>query len=379
MIELVETMYHRGFIAPEVTPDWWLKAVNTWVPFRLEGLKLMYDEFATKAGVEVRFFTRVIDVDAGRKPGAIDGLIIQNPEGYRCIHAKTFIDCTGDAVVAALAGATCRVAGRDTPHAMPGSVSVLFAGIDFSQFKASEAKMLYGQANKDGFFTQPDPHYNGLTQVGETVGCLNGGQLFGIDAFSCKSMTEGEQHGRRLAQEYLGFFRKYVHGMENAELVTTAPVVGIRESRRIVGEYELTVKDYLARREFPDQISVYGKSLDVHPYDASPEEYDRFHREGHLNPGEYYGVPYGVLVPKGWKNLWAAGRCLSCDNQVLGSVRDQPSCSNLGQAAGSAAVQSIRTGQPANELDTAELVTTLRKAGAYLPQLHTTKAMTRSA
>ena len=293
--------------------------------------------------------------------------------------AKTFVDCTGDAVLAGLAGAKCLVAGRDTPHAMPGSLCALYSGIDFKRFDKNQAKTAYAQANKDGFFTHPDPHYNGLNQVDETVGCLNGGQLFELDALNNQSVTAKEELGRRLAQEYLGFFRKYVPGMEKIELVTTASSLGVRESRRIVGEYELTVKDYRLRREFRDQISVYGRPLDVHPYNASAEQYQRFRDEDRLNPGEYFGVPYGVLVPKGWKNLWAAGRCLSCDNQVLGSVRSQPSCSMMGQAAGTAAVQSARTGQPANELDTEALVTTLRKAGAYLPQPRTTKEMTRSA
>ena len=383
MLELAETMHRRGFMPSNVTPDWWLKANLKWIPFKLEGLKLVFDELTAKAGVEVRFFTRVTDVDSGRKPRVIDGLIIQNTEGYHCIRAKTFIDCTGDAVVAGLAGAPCRVAGRDTPHAMPGSLPSLLAGVNFKEFKQSKGQSLLEQAVKDGFFTQPDRHFPGVTRVGESVAYLNGGHIFGIDALNCKSMTEGAKFGRRLTQEYLAFCRKYLPGMENVELVTTAPAVGIRESRRIVGEYELTAKDFMVRREFSDQISVYGRPLDVHPYDASPEQYERylqdFQREGRLNPGEYYGVPYGVLVPKGWKNLWAAGRCVSCDNRVLGSVRAQPSCSMLGQAAGTAAVQSVRTGQPANELDTEELVTTLRKAGAYLPQPHTTKSMTRSA
>ena len=247
MLEVAETMHRRGFMPSNVTPDWWLKANSRWIPFKLEGLKLVFDEFTAQAGVEVRFFTRVIDADAGRKAGVVDGLIIQNTEGYSCIRAKTFIDCTGDAVVAALAGAPCRVAGRDTPHAMPGSLPSLLAGVNFKELKKVDRQKRLEQAVKDGFFTQPDRHFPGVTQVGDSVAYLNGGHLFGIDALSAKSMSDGAQFGRRLTQEYLSFCRKYLPGMENVELVTTAPVVGIRESRRIVGEYELTAKDFLVR------------------------------------------------------------------------------------------------------------------------------------
>ena len=89
------------------------------------------------------------------------------------------------------------------------------------------------------------------------------------------------------------------------------------------------------------------------------------------------GLPYGMTVPKGWKNLWVAGRCASMDVEVHGAFRVQPAAVMMGQAAGTAAVQSIRTKKPAAEIDTEVLVATLRKAGAYLPQTTTSKTMTR--
>ncbi len=101
--------------------------------------------------------------------------------------------------------------------------------------------------------------------------------------------------------------------------------------------------------------------------------------EDRLKRGENYGIPYGILVPKGWANLWVAGRCTSSDIKVNGAIRDQPACSMMGQAAGTAAVQSIHTGQPADDLDTAQLVLTLRKAGANLPQQSLSKTMTRAS
>jgi hypothetical protein len=126
---------------------------------------------------------------------------------------------------------------------------------------------------------------------------------------------------------------------------------------------------------------VYNRPTDVHPYDNSEEEYRRFrndfHGGGKLGEGECFGIPYGILVPKGWTNLWVAGRCASCDTKVHGSIRAMPAGYMMGQAAGSAAVQSIEAGQPACEVDTAQLVETLRKAGAYLPQKELSPTMTR--
>jgi len=188
--------------------------------------------------------------------------------------------------------------------------------------------------------------------------------------------------GRRLAREYAEFFKKYVPGCEQLEHVCTASLLGVRESRRIVGEYELTFDDYLGRRQFPDQIGVFNKFVDIHVYDTSIEEIERFRKmrneTARLDPGECFGIPYGILVPKGWENLWVAGRPTSSDVMVHGSIRVMPACAMMGQAAGTAAVQSISTGQTACDLDTEKLVQTLRAAKAFLPQETLSSTMTRS-
>jgi hypothetical protein len=380
MREIVETMFKRGMLRPGINPDTWRKDFHRWTAFQVEGYKLLLDELVTSAGVEVRFFTRVIDADACSGSGRLSGVVLQNIEGYRFVEAKCYVDATGDAVLADLCGASCREAGRDTPAPMAATLCSLHAGIDWSrmgnQQKAVET------AVSEGHFSQPDKHLPGMQKVNHTVGFLNGGHLFRMDALKCRDLTDGIMLGRRLAQEYLDFYRKYVSGCEEMQLVVTAPLIGVRESRRIVGEYELTFDDYLARRQFPDQIAVFNKSVDIHAYDCTEQEYQRYHTQytktGRLKPGECFGIPYGILVPKGWKNLWVAGRCNSSDVEVHGSIRVQPAASMMGQAVGTAAVQSIRTGQSADALDTQELIKTLRCGGAYLPQESVSKEMTRA-
>jgi len=380
MREVVETMYKRKFLKPGIDPNTWRKKYHSWTPFQAEGYKLVLDEFVTKAGVEVRFFTRVIDADADPKTGKVTGVVLQNVEGYRFIQAKTFIDATGDGVLADLCGAVCRQAGRDTEAPMASTLCSLHAGLDWSKMGNQHAALKKALADKH--FTQSDKHLPGMSRVSDSVGVLNGGHLFRMNALKCKDLSNGVMLGRRIVQEYVAFYRKYVSGCENLQLVATGAVIGVRESRRIVGEYELTVKDYLARRQFPDQIAVFNKAVDIHAYDCTEEAYQKYLKEyrktGRLKPGECFGIPYSILVPKGWKNLWVAGRCNSSDVKVHGSIRVQPAASMMGQAAGAAAVQSLRTGQHANNLDTEVLIATLRKAGAYLPQKETRKTMTRS-
>lgn len=382
MREVVETMYERGYLRDGIDPNIWRKHYHRWTPFPPERLKLLLDEVAIEAGVEVRYFTRVIDVDADPQNGLVRGVIINNIEGYRYIEAKTFVDATGDAVLADLCQVKCREAGRDTPNIMPATLASLHSGIDWQAFdhEPDMNQQILQQAIADGHFTQPDRHLPGLYWVSGLIGYLNGGHLFNMNALRVKDLTDGVMLGRKIAYEYVEFYRKYVPGCENMELFTTASLIGVRESRRIVGEYELNIDDYMARREFPDQIAVFNKFVDIHPYDTSDEEYERLMNEAfrdfRLNPGEYFGIPYGILVPKGWQNLWVAGRCASSDVQVHGAIRVQPAASMMGQAAGTAAVQSIRTGKVASKIDTEVLVNTLRDQGAYLPQSELSKTMT---
>ena len=123
-------------------------------------------------------------------------------------------------------------------------------------------------------------------------------------------------------------------------------------------------------QEFADQIGLFCKSVDIHVYDDSPEQYERYFEEyNHIDryrPGECYGIPYRILVPKGFANLWVAGRCVSTDVKVHGSLRVQPAASMMGQAAGTAAAQASVTGETAFGLDTARLCDTLRANGATL-------------
>jgi hypothetical protein len=363
LLETVEAMFQRGLLPMRVKPSMWRG-----FGFDPEGLKVLLDDLCSDAGVEVRFFTKVIDAEVDVENKKVNGVILHNVEGYSYVPARAFVDATGDAVLTDLCGAPCREAGRDTEGIMPPTLCAALSNIDFSRYKGKQEAVLKGI--EDGFFSQPDRHVPGIFRTGEHIAILNAGHVFGMDAINCRSLSDGMARGRKLTKEYVDFFRKYVPGCEDMEFMTTGALMGIRESRRIVGEYELCYDDYKARRHFPDQIAVYCKQVDIHVYDCSDDQYERYRGEftDTLKPGETYGLPYRILVPKGWQNLWAAGRCNSSDIEVHGAIRDQPACFMMGEAAGTAAVQSISTGQPAFALDTKQLISTLRRNGAYLPQ-----------
>lgn len=390
MRELVLTMQQHGELGPHVVGEFLHGQLNRWVPFRPEALKRRLDRMAQEAGVEVRFFTRVIDAQAQDR--RLEGAVISNVEGYRFVRAKAFIDATGDAALCDLAGAACKVILRDIDAVAPSTLCALFAGMNWDdpaygddwrgidRVKAFARKELQ-RAIADGHFSQADRFMPGMNKIGRHAAQLNAGHVFNLNGLSVRSLSDGMMTGRRLAVEYLEFFRRYVPGCADLDLVATAPVMGVRDTRRIVGEFELTIEDFKAARQFPDQVAVYNRPTDVHPTDPTDREYQRFLNdfEGFhgLGEGDCLGVPYGILVPRGWTNLWVAGRCHSSDTRVHGSIRAQSAAYMMGQAAATAAVQSIRTGEPACDLDTARLVATLREHGAYLPQRELSATMTR--
>jgi hypothetical protein len=358
-----------------MNPDEWNKAYMKWWPFNPEGLKIVYDEFAKDAKVDVRFYTSVIDADIDPDdPKKVNGVIIYNVEGYCYIKAKAYVDCTGDGVLADQCKAEYKAAYRDTGVGLPTTLVSLWGGINWgvAEPHRNEHRKLLEKAFAENRFTVKDRLF-GIIPLGKSIGCLNAGQIFKMSPLDNKAVSEALMWGRKQLLEYWDFMKKDLPGFEDVELVASAPLLGARESRKIVGEEELTKEDFYEKRQFSNQIGVYNRFMDIHAYDASEEEHKRFESlldkdsKSQLGVGNSLGLPYGMTVAKGWKNLWMAGRCSSCDNTVLGMVRAQPCCAILGQAAGVAAVQAIKTGQEACKLDTDVLRGTLRKQGVYIP------------
>ncbi len=154
----------------------------------------------------------------------------------------------------------------------------------------------------------------------------------------------------------------------DAHVAETAPLMGVRESRRIVGDYILTREDYTARRTFPDEIARNSYYIDIHgglKLKPGEKEMTQKEREAPYGPGESHGIPYRCLTPRGMSNLLAAGRCISADRAMLGSVRVMPNCFITGEAAGLAAAMCAQDGRSVHDVDTDDLRARLRSYGAY--------------
>ncbi|MBI5724485.1 MAG: FAD-dependent oxidoreductase [Planctomycetes bacterium] len=347
---------------------------NASFDFELEGLKLALEQMAAEAGLNMLYHT--LFADAMVKDGRIIGAYIQNKTGRQAVLAKMVVDATGDADVAASAGAPYEFGRPQDGACQPCTLMFTIGGVDWDRVckwrvdkdgkhdYQMEHVWLEAQKNGDmepfqrtimGFWwtpTRPD-------QVG-----INFTHIFGVDCRRADHLTKATIEGRRQAFHMIPVFRKYVRGMENCYMISTASLLGTRESRRIVGEVVLTDKDILARKDWPDNICYGSFFIDVHNCTGPGMDGETYRPE----PGFRYQIPYRCLVPRQVENLLVAGRCISVTHRALGSTRVMPQCAAMGEAAGAAAALSIKNSCSPRTLDTAKLQDYLRSTGNIIDE-----------
>lgn len=185
-----------------------------------------------------------------------------------------------------------------------------------------------------------------------------------IDSTKAEDLSRATVEGRKQAYETIDVYRKYVPGMEKCYMVSTPNTLGIRESRRITGDYVLTEGDVKAQREFADNICYGSFFVDIHCIDGPGMDPTVWSPPS----GFKYHIPYRILVPQGVDNLLTAGRCVSCTHVALGSIRVMAQCMGMGEAAGTAAALSLKDSVQPRHLDVGKLRDQLRRQGAILSE-----------
>jgi len=340
----------------------------------IEALKRVYDEMMLDAGADFTFHTTLVAVEAAA--GRISHVVCAAPSGMFAVRAKTYVDATGNGDLAVWAGAPFEK-GDDQGSLMPGTLCSVWAGIDWDRWYAARPKQpqpdgfKLEQAFADGVFTVRDEHLTGMFRLGEHGGAGNIGHTFNVDGNDERSLTKALVDGRKGLTEYLTYYREYVPGFEKLELVATGSLLGVRETRRILGDYLLSLEDYNRRAVFPDEIGRYAYPIDNHPTRPGKDTYEQHRREFdedlRYKKGESYGIPYRSLLPQRLENVLVAGRCMSADRMVHGSIRVMPGCFITGQAAGVAAAMSAESNTAPRQIDVAKLQQRLKALGGYLP------------
>ena len=349
-----------------------------WAPLNAEALKRIYDDMVTDAGAQVLFDTRLAGVETDPF-GEVTAIILANKSGLTAYRAAVYVDCTGDADLAAWAGAESRK-GDEDGTLQPVTHCCVISNVDTEALRTGP-NLHHANPNSPGWDMAQDDEFPLIKDCGicvhvigpGTVGC-NALHQWGIDNTDPCSASRGLVTGRKLAEQFHQALKKYCPGaFGNSYLVTTAPLLGIRETRRIIGDTVLTFDDFKARRSFPDEVVRNCQMVDIHPTEAEMPEAIRNRREPteryHYKPGESHGIPYRCLTPKGVKNVLVAGRCISTDRIVQGSIRTMPVCLCMGEAAGIAAAMAATASADVHAVNTDELRTRLRTYGAYLPTI----------
>ena len=341
--------------------------------FEVEGMKFILEKMVQETGnVKLLYYTQFSDVV--RDGGRITHAIIQSKSGREAVSADMFIDCTGDADVAARAGVPFQMGRPKDERCQPMTLMFQIGGVDYprlQQFRQEEYPEQYpgenswhltklwekAQANGDmepfqknvmGWWHTPTrPHQLGI----------NFTHITDRSTVDVEDLTYATIEGRWQAYHTVNVYRKYVPGMEDCWMSHTAAIIGTRESRRIEGEYQITEQDLMEEREFGDSIGYGSFFIDVHCCDGPGMDEETWWPP----TGFKYQIPYRALLPKNLDNLLVAGRCISSTHLALGSLRVMPQCMLEGEAAGVAAGMAVNTESAPRDIDVGRLQEVLRE------------------
>ncbi|MEI6519492.1 MAG: FAD-dependent oxidoreductase [bacterium] len=349
-----------------------------WVPINHELLKSVYDKLVTGSGAEVLFFSQCVGVDRD-DAGNINYLLVANKEGLKAYRASVVIDCTGDADLCAFAGADFDK-GDNKGEMMPVTHCFELTNVDeyaylngVSLHNNNPDSPIWAIAQDPRFPLIKDTHACNNIVGPKTVG-FNAGHLWDVDSTDPHSLSKAMIEGRELAAQFRDALAIYYpKAFANAFLVNTASLMGVRESRRIKGDYILTIDDWVARQSFPDEICRNSYFIDIHTAKNEVGESllnkkdPTMTRAMHYGKGDSHGIPYRCLTPLKLRNVLVAGRSISTDRTVQGSTRVMPVCLAMGEAAGVAAAMAVKVGNDVREIDVNDLRAKLQQNGCYLP------------
>jgi hypothetical protein len=328
-----------------------------------EVLKVVAEEAAAEGGVELLFHTFMVEVVWEIKGSRLSGVIVENKSGRSAFLGKVIIDATGDGDVAFRAHVPYEVGDeKGRSQAMTTMFRVINVDLDalrLMQFqdihkKLEEARQTekFGFRRVDGVITPALP--SGIVSANiSSIPDLNG-----ADA---TDLTRAEIEGRRQVWEYLRAFRNVLPGFEHAEISSIAPQVGIRETRRIQGEYLLREEEVLEGKKFGDAIALGAWPVEIHDPETRRIQWKFLEKED-----DYYTIPLRCLIPRHIDNLLIAGRCISATHVAQASTRVIAQALAMGEAAGIIASQSVDSKTIPREISPGDIQEELKRHSAIL-------------
>ena len=342
-----------------------LKAAGGWssprthLAFDAEVLKFVADDMCREAGVKLLLHSWVAAPTVKR--GRIESLAVENKSGRQRLAARIYVDATGDADLAARAGVPCKIGRDEDGLTQPMTLCFRMADVAIERMPPhQEVNRLYDEARAAGEVSNPRENVLFFFVPAPGVVHFNTTRVVRRSAVDVDDLTAAELEARGQVREMAAFLKARVPGFERSYLQMMAPQIGVRESRRIVGEYVVTGADILEARKFDDAVARGNYPIDIHnPAGAGTVI------QG-LPPGESYDLPYRCMVPRRISNLLVAGRSVSATHEAQAALRIMPICTALGQAAGAAAAMCARRGLAPKDLPYRDLRRALLRQGANL-------------
>lgn len=380
--ELIDRVKDAGGTIGHITDP--LGVASTVTPIDTEIYKYIAQEYLLEAGVEILYHTEALEVNKNEED--INFITVKTRSGFYDIKAKYFIDATGDAEIAYLSGCEMRIGREIDGKCQPMTFMFKMDNvdvdkvIDYSDKNPSEfiisheinslsevkriaisgffSKVKEADKNNDLNINRDRVLFFELNKRGEVA--INMSRIINKKSIEQFELSEATIEGRRQVIKIYKFLKKYIPGFENSRLLQSADEIGVRETRRIVGEYTINENDIVNGKIFDDTVALGSWPIDIH----DPEGKDVIIKE--MKMGDYYGIPYRCLIQKKIKNLIVTGRAISSTHEAFASVRVSPICMALGQAAGIASKIALTNKLAYKDIKSSELIDELKNSNQVI-------------
>jgi len=325
--------------------------------FDEEIMKLVLNRMCIRCGVELLFNTNVTDVT--RCNDRIVSVTAWGKSRKMTLFADYFVDATGDGELFTLAGCSYQVGREKDGLCQPMTLCFRLGNVDEEKFRESRFMInsLYKEFQQKGLIKNLRENVLLFYSMHKGVIHFNTTRVVKHNPVEPTDVTKAEILAREQVYEIYHFLKENISGFEESYVLSTAMQIGIRESRKLEGEYTLTGTDVKSLARFDDAVAVANYEIDIHnPEGTGTELY-------YFGDNEWYQIPYRCMLPKGCSNLLVAGRCISSTHEAQSSYRIMPFCSELGQAAGAAAALAAKGKVTFREIDIKELQSVLQNEG----------------
>ena len=357
--EITDEMISMGFaVEPDsiaghdYNPYGWYPRMAAGIPCDVDMLKLHLERKCKKEGVEIRYYTNVVDADV--ENGKIQRVITYDKSGFTSFEATLFADCSGDADLVHMCGCPVEM-GRNEDGAMCPATTIFYVDsvnakryVEYQNANQSPKLVeIINRLREEGKWPYNFDIFIAIETPKPGLFMVNTIRQTDVDGTDAESMTKAIMEGREMAYELLKIMREYFPGFEDAKICRIFDRMGIRETRRIAAREQITLEAALEGKHYEDCVASTTYNFDLP--DPKKPSFDPMMGDV-KNPNAVrkhvkIEIPYGALLPRKIDNLMVAGRCLGADREVMGACRVMGPCAGMGQAVGTAAGLALESGR----------------------------------